>query len=289
LKILIKSIALIIRVIPFQLFYLASSCFLFLLLKPLKYRQKVINENLKHAFPDMPDSERDEIKGRFYMRFADMIFETIKSIGLRRKTLLKRCELEDSEATRSLVEGERGGVVLTGHFMNWEWAGLRVAAVLKKNLFVVYKPLHNQFSDALMLTIRNKFGSKAIPMSRTLKTILADTEKDRISSFLADQTPTRGEAGIWLPFFGRKVPFFTGAVKIAMKINKPLYFGYITSITRGKYEVRFKLISADPKNETVESLMKTYVSELEAAIKVQPESWLWSHRRWKHFGKKALR
>jgi len=42
------------------------------------------------------------------------------------------------------------------------------------------------------------------------------------------------------------------------------------------------MLAEDPKALTDGELMRQYVRHLEENIQLQPELYLWSHRRWKH-------
>jgi KDO2-lipid IV(A) lauroyltransferase len=51
---------------------------------------------------------------------------------------------------------------------------------------------------------------------------------------------------------------------------------------RGYYEVTAKLLFDKPKETEENEITIAFNKVLEKAIKERPESWLWSHRRWKH-------
>jgi len=50
---------------------------------------------------------------------------------------------------------------------------------------------------------------------------------------------------------------------------------------RGHYHFEYFLLADDPKSLKEGELMQRYVKHLEENIRLQPEIYLWSHRRWK--------
>jgi Kdo2-lipid IVA lauroyltransferase/acyltransferase len=51
---------------------------------------------------------------------------------------------------------------------------------------------------------------------------------------------------------------------------------------RGHYHFDFHLLSEDPRILPEGELIRRYVAHLEQNIHLQPDLYLWSHRRWKH-------
>jgi KDO2-lipid IV(A) lauroyltransferase len=51
---------------------------------------------------------------------------------------------------------------------------------------------------------------------------------------------------------------------------------------RGYYEVTLEVLTMNPKETPDNYITDLFNKKLEEDIKVQPEIWLWSHRRWKH-------
>jgi len=76
--------------LPLGILYLFSD-FLYLIARyVVRYRKKVIDENLLHAFPEKSVAERKSIRNKFYRNFTDSIAETVKSISISKEELAKR-------------------------------------------------------------------------------------------------------------------------------------------------------------------------------------------------------
>ena len=70
--------------------YLISDGLYLLVYHGIGYRKKVVFQNLKIAFPEKSDKERERIAKDFYHNFIDTIVETIKMISISNRTLNKR-------------------------------------------------------------------------------------------------------------------------------------------------------------------------------------------------------
>jgi len=58
--------------------YVFSDVLSFFIYRVVRYRLKVVRRNLRHAFPNKTERERQELERRFYRHFAEYIVETIK-------------------------------------------------------------------------------------------------------------------------------------------------------------------------------------------------------------------
>jgi len=185
------------------------------------------------------------------------------------------------ELFSKLQAENRSIIVLMGHYGNWEWAGSSFSLMKKHQLFVVYKPLTSGYFENFMRKTRMLFGTKLIKMENTLKEILSNKKTLSAFAFIADQTPTPNIA-YWTKFLNQNTAMYTGAEKLAKKLNYPVVFINIIRAKRGFYEVHAELLSENPKDTQENEITEKYISRLEAEIIKMPETWLWSHRRWKH-------
>ncbi len=170
-----------------------------------------------------------------------------------------------------------------GHHGNFELGGAEVAFNTNYQLYVIYKPLSNKYFDRLIKTKRLRFGSKVIPMKLTFKTMLRlkDSKEISATTFIADQTPSPQNA-YWTTFLNQDTPIFWGTEIIAKKLNYPIIYISIKQPKRGYYEMTPELLCDAPKDTKEGEISEMHTKRLEKDIRIQPEIWLWSHRRWKH-------
>ena len=85
------------------------------LLRALRYRQRVMMDNLRHSFPSKSESELKKICNGAYYNLAEQIINTVSQSGVSDKTLLKRMTFTNDKQTREAVGG--GSVImLTAHY-----------------------------------------------------------------------------------------------------------------------------------------------------------------------------
>jgi len=99
---------------------------------------------------------------------------------------------------------------------------------------------------------------------------------------VADQSPIKSEIHYWTNFLNQDTPIFLGVERIAKKMNYVVVYTRIQRIKRGNYEVSFIPVTENPKETKEFEITEKHTKLLEETIKMYPDNWLWSHRRWKH-------
>ena len=268
-------------ILPFWALYALSDCMYTIVFYVIGYRRKVVEQNLRNSFPEKTEAEIIELSKKYYRYMCDLILESLKKITINEKEALAHCSFKDKEIFQKYYDENRSVILLMGHYGNWEWAGSSFSLSNKHQLFVVYKTLSNPHFESLMCKTRTMFGTKLIKMENTLRDILNNKNNCSAYAFIADQTPSPQNA-YWTTFLNQDTPLFTGAEKLAKKLNFPVVFINIVRIKRGYYEIKAEVLSENPKDTKENEITQAYIQRLEKEIIKMPETWLWSHRRWKH-------
>ena len=101
------------------------------------------------------------------------------------------------------------------------------------------------------------------------------------TAFIADQAAPAMNA-YWTEFLHQETAVFEGAEKLAVKFGYPVVFLNILRPRRGHYELHFEMLRDDPSKTTEKEITEAFTRRLEAEIRKNPTTWLWSHKRWKH-------
>jgi KDO2-lipid IV(A) lauroyltransferase len=270
-----------ISLLPFRLLYLFSDFLFVIVFHVVGYRRKVVEQNLKNSFPEKSDEEILRISKKYFHYMCDLILESLKKITINQKEAIAHCKFQNPEIFKKIYEENKSVILLMGHYGNWEWAGSSFSLSNKQPLYVVYKPLSNPHFENLMCKTRTMFGTRLIKMENTLRDIINNKNNCSAYAFIADQTPSNQNA-YWTNFLNQDTAMFTGAEKLAKKLNFPVVFINIVRVKRGYYEIFAEMLCEDPKNCKENEIIETYIKRLEKEIIKMPETWLWSHRRWKH-------
>ncbi|MDE5665491.1 MAG: hypothetical protein K2I31_06110, partial [Duncaniella sp.] len=107
--------------LPFPLLYGLSDLFYLVIAKGVKYRRKVIRENLRNSFPEKSEHELLEIEKDFYHQFTDNIVETIKLLNMSDRQVDKRITVTGGGIVDRYIDEGHPVVLYLGHYANWEW------------------------------------------------------------------------------------------------------------------------------------------------------------------------
>ena len=247
----------------------------------IRYRKKVILDNLRHSFPDKNEAEIQALCNQFYRHLSDIILETIKGITISEKKLRERMIFLNPELLNQ-VTAKGGNLLLCGgHYNNWEWATFAAGLHLVPHVVGIYKTLSNKYINDYYMRQRTRFGTDLLEMRGVLQTIEATPNQATMYVFINDQAPFKKNLAHYVQFLHRQTAFISGLDKIAHLTKLPIYFYHIKYIRRGYYEATFSLLCEDPAAMAPEEITQRYAATLERDILQAPQHWLWSHKRWK--------
>lgn len=275
----------LISYLPFWCLYRVSDFINFILFTLIGYRKEVISTNLKKSFPDKTDQEINTIHKKFNRFFCDLTLETLKTLTITKKEAAKRCAFDEQSLAllNQLHDDKKKLIFVLGHFGNWELGGAAMAVQAKQQLYVIYHPLSNSYFDQLIIKMRTRSGTKLISMKDTFRTMISLRKSDEVNAtaFIADQTPSKDNA-YWTTFLNQETPVFWGTEIIASKLDYPIVYISIQQEKRGYYKLTAEMLCEHPKATSQGEISEVHTKRLEQDIIKQPETWLWSHRRWKH-------
>ncbi|MBC7554584.1 MAG: lysophospholipid acyltransferase family protein [Taibaiella sp.] len=269
--------------LPFPVLYGVAFIVYLLLYYIVGYRKKVVLVNLRNAFPEKTNKEINAICKKYYRYLCDLFLETFKTLSFTKEEMLHHCYFnrQAKELFDRYAAENKSVILVLGHFGNWEWAGNTFSIVCNQQLYVIYHPIGNQFFDEMMYNMRTKFGTKLIAMKNTFREMLAAKKDVTITAFIADQTPSSVNA-YWTTFLNQDTPVFWGTEVISRKLDRPVVYITVKKIKRGYYELCAEVLHEHPAQTGEGVISELHTKRLEQDIIAQPETWLWSHRRWKH-------
>jgi len=278
---------LLVSILPFPVLYLISDLLFPVNYHLIRYRKKVVLENLRNSFPMKEEKEIRAIARKFYSHFNDILIETLKLLSIRPEKLSRRIRYTNPELLREIHASGKSVIGVSAHFNNWEWTvGLSYSSPLHP--LVIYKPLHNPYFDRLLKKVRERHGSEMIPMQETLRRLLADKRDNNLTlnGFIGDQSTIWEETQYWTEFLNQLTPVHLGAEKMAMKTGHPVVYFHMKKIKRGYYEIELIPVSMDSGGTKEHEITEKHIRLLERIIRETPHQWLWTHRRWKLTSKK---
>ncbi|MEG2277303.1 MAG: lysophospholipid acyltransferase family protein [Odoribacter sp.] len=271
--------------LPLRILYFFSDLYYYPLYYLIRYRRKVVRTNLQNSFPEKALDEIIQIEKRYYHHLCDLFVEMYRLWHIPEKEMRRRCVFKHTEVLERYYKQNKSVIGVFGHFGNWEWmTSYALWADRNVDFYPLYKPLHTKIIDKMMLQIRSHFGATPIPKNDILRLIIKNLKEKKLfmAAFIADQTPKKDNLNFWMTFLNQATPVFVGTEKIATKFNLPVISLHMRLVRRGYYEVDFVDLCKDPSKLAPGELTRMHTKVLEEQIKLAPEMWLWSHRRWKH-------
>ena len=285
---LLYYIVWVLSLLPMPVLYLFSDIIwlIMFICPPLRYRKKIVRKNLALSFPEKDRKWLNRTERRFYYQFLCQIMESFKTVSASRRWIERHMEFTGYEKTREELLKGRSHIGYMGHMGNWEMVPSMMYHFMDVENFYgcqVYHKLENPTMELFMLKLRGKYGTVSIPMEHVMRRLLEcrNEGKTFIIGMIADQIPLWWNTHYWTEFFNRKTPVFTGAERLARKLDTEVWYWHITRKRRGHYRCDFQLMFDHTKDLPEFAVTERYMRLLEDNIKECPELWLWTHNRWK--------
>ncbi|MFR2070476.1 MAG: lysophospholipid acyltransferase family protein [Bacteroides nordii] len=277
-----------ISLLPFWVLYRISDILYVLLYHLIKYKRKIVRNNLHISFPHKEKHEILTIEKEFYSFLCDQFVETIKLCSISEKGISKRMLFEGlPEMVNGLKnENKNFAFLYMGHYGNWEWLSLLATKVHEQNPQIVngyiYYPLKNKVFDKILLKLRNRLGGKSITIKETIHRIIELKENSRkaIIAFVSDQAPLWSGKYHWSNFFQWETPVVTGAEQMGKHVDALIFYAEMERIKRGYYRCKISRMIDDIQQYADYEVTDLFMSKLEQSIHKAPSYWLWTHDRW---------
>lgn len=277
----------LISILPFKILYAFSDCVYVLMYHIIGYRKKVVRRNIKIALPHLSDKERLIVEKKSYKHLCDMFLEMVKTISISQKEIEKRFVFKNLELYKELEKQDKSVALMCAHYASYEWV-ISMNRHIDFEGYAIYKKINNKYFDQLVRNIRGKFKAKLIHVKETVEVITFNEENGirGIYGFASDQSPQNKRSVHWDTFMGIEVPVYTGAEYLSKKFDMNVVYLKVEKVKRGFYEATLEVLSENVKEIPNYKLTRMFLDRVEKQILEAPEFYLWTHRRWKHQGKK---
>ena len=250
----------------------------------LRVRRGVIDENLRHAFPDWNDARREQLARDMWAHLILFVCEIahaprkIHETNWRDYVTLRGAP----ELMRALLD-DRPLLIVSAHFGNFEIAGFALG-LLGFPTYAVARVLDNPYLDRWVNQFRGSTGQHIVPKKGGYEDIIRILTAGGTMTFLADQYA--GTKGCWVEFFGRPASAHKAIALFALDHEAQVAIGYARRLGKPlQYELNSQSF-ADPRSSApnvagIRELTQWYTAEIERFVRTAPEQYWWLHRRWK--------
>ena len=249
------------------------------LLWSIRGRRRVVDTNLRVAFPDKSRKERNCIAWGNYHWFARFAVDVLRLATWQHRTEAF-VQVRNLEVLDEALAENRGALLVTGHLGNWEF----IPAVLAERGYpmTVYAGAQtNPLTDELHNETRRGFGIHLLGKGAdAVMEIWHALKQKRIVGLLIDQDERK--SGVFVDFFGTPASTRRGVAAFHRMFDSPVLLCVCPYVGDG-VEVIFKRIeftaSGNPGVDEHELLQRA-TSAFEEQVRQCPKQYFWMHRRW---------
>lgn len=274
-----KIFKFIINLIPERINYYLAHGLGSLLYYVVKERRELAVKNIKSSL-NVSDSRAQELAKEV---FQDLALKFVEILQLEQKSLTELKEnvtVEGEEYLKEIYQSEKGAVLFTGHFGNWELLGVYLSAV-GYPITAIARDYKNDYIYEEVMKIRQSKGAEVFNRSEIKKALKA-LLRQKFLLILGDQDAHQD--GEFMQFFDRPASTPLGPVKLAQRSNSYIVPIYLVREGFNDYRLIVKEpleIAKDAPLEEQRDVLQQLTTSLEAVIRDYPSQWLWVHRRWK--------
>lgn len=226
-------------------------------------------------------------------RFGRMVVEVLRFPLLNKDNIHELVQVEGLEYLERAYAEDKGVIMCTGHYGNWELLGATVALHGYPMLSITRRQ-NNSYMDKAINEFRQMVGQKVtynrgghglLAISRMLK-------EKHLLGVLYDQDTN--DDGVEIELFGKRSIIPLGAAALSRIYGSPILPIFLHNNDDGTCTAKIYPPLYTPrtkdKQQDFYDVTKKLVDVLEQEITAHPEMWFWVHDRWKdgkqRFGRK---
>jgi len=252
-------------------------------------RRSIAYANLKSAFPEKNLCEIKKINKRHFENLGMTIIELMKFPVMGKRFTDKYTNLENAEGIKEALKKQKGVIILTAHFGNWEMGPLIINANGHNMSIFARKQKHARLNN-LLNRHREIVGSKVIAKGFSVRDIIKTLGNNGIVAMLSDQDA--GANGVFVNFFNRPVSVARGALVFSLKTGAAIMPSFMNRVGSGKHSLKIgnplELINTQNEEKDIKENLRKITKILEDYIRKFPDQWLWLHKRWKSTPKRTV-
>jgi Kdo2-lipid IVA lauroyltransferase/acyltransferase len=252
----------------------------------LKKRRLIAVANARRIVPGLADDEALRIARTCFEKLGVNFIETLLIPYVKKEEYARRFTLKNTEYVEEALKGGKGVLALSFHYGNWEIMGV-ISHLLGCEIVALARPLKKQkFLNHFLTSLRVSTGLSVIANQDTARDATRHLKENRMVAILGDQREKRSK-GIFVDFFGEKVPTSKGIALLAMKTGAPM----IPIHGERNGFLRYTIVFSKPiamerrsaEGEGIEDLLHRNTRKINAFLETivadHPDEWLLVHRR----------
>lgn len=247
---------------------------------------KIGRENLREAFPEKSDAEREEILKGVWENLGRVAGEFVHLDRLwdydDARPNAGRIETFNADRFIGLYTDNKPALIFSAHLANWEIAAL---AGRKYGLdsAVLFRVPSNPFIGEFIQETRAEMMSQLVPAGSAAGMFMgAVLDRGGHLGMLVDQ---HRYPGVPVEFFGRRCWANDTLGRLARRYDCPVHGARVIRLPNHRFRIELTKALELPREADgqvdVTGTMQAVTSVIEGWVREHPEQWLWLHRRWR--------
>ncbi len=223
-----------------------------------------------------------KITRQHFANLGANILGSIKIPALSEKQLRSRLSFDQEQDWEDWIVGKkagvRGTVAALSHSGNWEINAQIAEFVKPRRAGCVYQALRNTQMDDLVNSDRRSRGVSTFDRKKEMQGAASLLKEGGVCGVLTDQHA--GNAGIWMPLFGKLASTSPLAASLAQRTGSLLAQVSVRTVGLARWVIHTSAPVPTEGREIADITMDLN-RLLEQEIRHSPADWFWVHNRWK--------
>lgn len=245
-------------------------------LAPIAGYRGRIRQNLSLIMPDLPEADLRAMQRRVPDNLGRTLIELYSGAEFATRAARATMTGDGVVALEAAHEAGRPVLLVTGHIGNYDAAR---AALLARGYRVggLYRPMNNPYFNDHYVQAISRIGKPLFPRGRQgLGDMVRFLRSGGMLGIVIDQYM---RAGVELDFMGHPALTALSAAELALRYDALVVPTYGIRQPNG---LDFDLVFEAPiLAGTPEAMTQALNDSLAAQVRLHPDQWLWTHRRWK--------
>lgn len=245
-----------------------------------KYRNYIYN-NIDFVFNNSKSNKEKEELTFKTVYYSFLSFYHFSCLNFKKTNLFNDIKIIGEENLIDYHNKQNGCIIASAHIGCWELFTYHFQTKIDK-IWCVGRPLKNEQLNKYLFDTREQYGSKTLFKQNSAKGITKVLKNNESIALLVDQN-TNLKNGYECKFLGKKSICFNTVGRFSSK-NKNIILPAFYIYEDDKIKLIIKEVIKPEDYNYNSDLINNKINEVISDIIFKyPESWLWVHKRFKHF------
>jgi len=242
-------------------------------------------ENFRGIFPDRSEAELRALALRTYRSYARDTVDFMRSLDQPADVIRRRVSRLETAAFDAALARGRGAIALSGHFGNWELAGVLLRRFTTYPLSVVAMREPDAEVSRIRYRLRAKLGIETIEVRQQLETAITIRrllQQNRVVGMLLDRHVAKDY--VQVTFFRRPAYFLRTPAMLAFFSGAPLIPSFVYRDEDDRLVVEcgpaIEVPRTGDRDENIRAASQAVADVIERQIRARPHYWYQFYRFW---------